>query len=274
MTDMDFRQYDPALGRFVVPDPMAEFQRKWSPYHFAFDNPVLYNDPTGLEGEDISKKKYDKDPTVDGGALKEVVVKGHKKSTASSVVNFIVDVTPFVGSIKQLGMGIYHGDTKEIALGAIFLTVDAFTLGEGGEALKLAEMGAEEALKIAAEDEAKELVEHNLDEIAESAVNGNSALNEKAQHLYEIFEVGKDGKAGNVVKTGISGGKIGKNGSYRAISQANKWSKGEIKYATRIKQLFPGGPGARAAALQAEKANAKLLRLGGQLKDITKHAIP
>lgn len=36
------------------------------------------------------------------------------------------------------------------------------------------------------------------------AVNGNSKASQKAQHLYEVFET----STGNVVKTGVSGGKV------------------------------------------------------------------
>jgi RHS repeat-associated protein len=46
--EMDWRQYDPAIGRFNVIDPMAE-ERDWlSPYNFAQNNPILRVDPTGL----------------------------------------------------------------------------------------------------------------------------------------------------------------------------------------------------------------------------------
>lgn len=46
--EMDFRQYDPALGRFNVVDPLAE-ERNWlSPYNFVQNNPILRIDPTGL----------------------------------------------------------------------------------------------------------------------------------------------------------------------------------------------------------------------------------
>jgi len=46
--EMDWRQYDPAIGRFNVVDPMAE-ERDWlSPYNFTQNNPILRVDPTGL----------------------------------------------------------------------------------------------------------------------------------------------------------------------------------------------------------------------------------
>lgn len=48
VTDMDFRQYDNAIGRFVCIDPITHFSQ--SPYHFANNNPIAYNDPTGLDG--------------------------------------------------------------------------------------------------------------------------------------------------------------------------------------------------------------------------------
>ncbi len=45
---MDFRQYNPALGRFSAIDAAAELAQNWTPYRFAFNNPILYADPTGL----------------------------------------------------------------------------------------------------------------------------------------------------------------------------------------------------------------------------------
>jgi hypothetical protein len=187
-----------------------------------------------------------------------------------------VDYIPFAGSIKQIGVGIHEGNMTDIALGTVFLAVDVFTAGEGGEALRLAEEGAEAGLKVLAEDEAKEIVEQNLDEIAEAAVNGNSALSENSQHLYEIYKTGENG-AEEVVKTGVSGGKVAKNGkSYRATSQVNKWNKAEGagKYSSRIVKSIPRGPGARAKILQAERVHAQKLIQSGHLVDPVKHIFP
>jgi RHS repeat-associated protein len=48
MTAMDWRQYDSAIGRFVVIDLMAEQAHDLSPYRFGFNSPTLFSDPTGL----------------------------------------------------------------------------------------------------------------------------------------------------------------------------------------------------------------------------------
>jgi hypothetical protein len=45
---MDFRMYDNALGRFHNIDKMTDIMPSLSPYRFAFNNPVLSGDPTGL----------------------------------------------------------------------------------------------------------------------------------------------------------------------------------------------------------------------------------
>lgn len=48
VTETDFRHYDNALGRFNVLDPMAELAYDFTPYRYGFNNPVYFNDPSGL----------------------------------------------------------------------------------------------------------------------------------------------------------------------------------------------------------------------------------
>jgi RHS repeat-associated protein len=54
LINMTGREYDPALGRFLTPDPMAP-QSNWgqslNPYSFVENNPVSIADPTGYESD-------------------------------------------------------------------------------------------------------------------------------------------------------------------------------------------------------------------------------
>jgi RHS repeat-associated protein len=52
MYDANFRGYDPQIGRFWQIDPLADVTPDWSPYSFALDNPISFNDPLGLDADD------------------------------------------------------------------------------------------------------------------------------------------------------------------------------------------------------------------------------
>ena len=67
--DYGARWYDGAIGRWTAVDPLAEDAPDWTPYRFAFDNPLSYIDPDGLFEAKKEARQYAKENGINAGGV-------------------------------------------------------------------------------------------------------------------------------------------------------------------------------------------------------------
>ncbi|MEZ4909184.1 MAG: RHS repeat-associated core domain-containing protein [Saprospiraceae bacterium] len=114
------RYYDPRLGRFLSVDPLAEKYGAWSPYAYTFDNPMKFNDPTGM---------WPDDPPI--GAIFGGTIRSAINNIAATIVKY--SNTPIGAAMRAANIsvhyGVYEDPNSEVGVSVAYELVQDASLG-------------------------------------------------------------------------------------------------------------------------------------------------
>lgn len=192
--DVSARNYDPALGRWMNVDPLAQEFYAWSPYNYTYNNPVNFIDPTGMGPETIYKDEMGNTlaNTNDGNNAIVVVANENKEAFKNELENTSVMLKDGARKneewISKYGEGMISEEGAKVQSWA----VEAMGHDSSYEGLTLATVG----VGLAA---------------GEDALKGST---------FRLFNKGGSNFSPKIYSSGWNGGSVGRIKTYGFASKA------------------------------------------------------
>ncbi|PKF74381.1 sugar-binding protein [Chryseobacterium sp. PMSZPI] len=102
MYDYGARFYMADLGRWGVSDPLSELQFAYTPYSYVYGNPIRFNDPTGMIGQDPPTRGF----TIENPIEIDAIVLTPKASSSSLSFMGIYNLNAYYASQDRLAAAI------------------------------------------------------------------------------------------------------------------------------------------------------------------------